>query len=105
LSYDVGDDLRTDIVNNIEGEEDDRLMCFATTSSDHALKWAYSRGVRYKGDTLYVYEVEPSDPQVDVKMHRPGIEQKITSVRAARERVTRLVKRIAVADYPDAFFG
>jgi len=52
-----------------------------------------------------VYEVELSDPQVDVNMHRPGIEQEITSVMAGRGYVTRLVTRMAVADYPDAFFG
>jgi hypothetical protein len=105
LRYDVGDELRTDVVNNIEGEEDGRLMCFATTSADAALQWAYSRGIRFRTPTLYVYEVEMFDPRVDVNMHRPGIDQEITSVMAPRGRVIGLVTEIAVADYPDALFG
>jgi hypothetical protein len=44
------------------GDEDDRLMCFASTSAEEALRWAYQRGLRHGGDTLYVYEVEMNDP-------------------------------------------
>ena len=103
--YDVDELLLTDVVCNIEGEEDDRQMCFATISMEAALDWAYRRGIRHGGDMLYVYEVEMEDPQVDINMHAQGVDQAITSVMSPRGRVVRLAHQVAKADYPHAFFG
>lgn len=97
--YEVGDLLLTDIINNIPGEEDPRQMCFATTSRAEALDWAYRRGLRHGGDTLYVYEVEVESPEVDVNMHRPGSDGPITSVMSARAQVVRIVESVPVEDY------
>lgn len=105
MFYEPGDLLLTDIVSNVEGDEDDRQMCFATTSQEDALHWPYHRGIRHGGDLLYVYEVELLDPQVDVNMHRPGALEHITSVMSSQGRVIRLVQALAKADYPGAFFG
>src|SRR5690606_7191765 len=79
LRYQPGDHLRVDVVNNMPGEEDDRLVCFATTSIDDALDWAYQRGIRWRGDVLYVYEVDLVDPEIDVNMHSRGAVEEITS--------------------------
>jgi hypothetical protein len=103
--YAPGERLLTDVVSNIEGEEDDRQMCFATTCLEHALHWAYQRGICHGGDTLYVYEVEMSDPEVDVNMHRAGTLEPITSAMSARGRVIRLVRRVPEAEHPDRVFG
>lgn len=103
--YAAGELLLTDVVNNIEGEEDDRQMCFATTTIEQALDWAYRRGLRHGGDHLYAYQVEMLEPQVDVNMHGQGTEPPITSVMSPRGRVVRVARQIAVAEYPDAFFG
>ncbi len=103
--YQPDDFLPTDVISNIEGEEDDRQVCFATTCLKDALDWAYRRGIRHGGDMLYVYEVEMVDPQVDVNMHPPGSSEPVRSVMSSRGRVSRLVHEVAVADYPDAFFG
>ena len=97
--------MLTDVVSNLEGEEDDRQMCFATTSQEVAVDWAYSRGVRHGGETLYVYEVEMTDPQVDVNAHRPGTDGEITSVISERGIVIRVVQAVPKAEYPGAFFG
>jgi hypothetical protein len=106
LRYQPGDQLRVDVVNNMPGEEDDRLMCFATTSLEDALKWAYRRGLRWGGDMLYVYEVDLVDPEVDVNMHRPEVLQEPTSsVMSPKGSVVRLAHQLAVADYPHADFG
>lgn len=106
LHYEPGDFLRTDLVSTMEGAEDDRQMCFATTVEEHALDWAYRRGIRYGGDTLYVYEVEMFDPQVDVNMHSSAsTPADVTSVMSERGRVIRLVRAVKKAEYPDAFFG
>jgi hypothetical protein len=103
--YRPGDLLHVDVVNNLPGEKDDRLMCFATTSSEDALKWAYRRGLAQGGDMLYVYEVELVDPEVDVNMHRPGVAEETTSVMSPKGTVVRLAHQLAVADYSQADFG
>ncbi len=103
--YRPGEFLLTDVVSNMEGEEDDRQMCFATTDLDDALHWAYWRGIRHGGDMLYVYEVEMFDPEVDVNMHGSGSPELITSVMTSRARVIRLFHQVAVADYEGAVFG
>lgn len=105
LRYEPGDLLRVDVVDDMPGEENDRLMCFATTSLDGALDWAYRRGLRWGGDTLYVYEVDLVDPEVDVNMHRPGVLEELTSVMSPEGTVVRLAHQLAVADYPHAVFG
>lgn len=102
--YEPGECLLTDVVNSIEGEEDDRQMCFATTSREQALDWAYQRGIRHGGDMLYVYEVELTEPEVDVNMHQPGSGAPITSVMSACGRVIRVVDILDKADYPEAFW-
>jgi hypothetical protein len=106
--YKPGDLLLTDIVNNQPGEEDDRLMCFATTSEEDALRWAYQRGIE-KGPVLYVYEVEMADPQVDVNMYSPRApvyeDELVTSVMSHEGRVVSVVREVPVAEYPDAWFG
>lgn len=106
--YESGDLLLTDVVNNQPGEEDDRLMCFATTSEDDALRWAYQRGIN-KGPVLYVYEVAMLDPQVDVNMYpqrAPLLEdQVVTSVMSHEGTVLRLVRAVPLSDYDDAWFG
>lgn len=103
--YAAGELLLTDLVNNTESAEDNRQMCFATTMIEQALDWAYRRGLRHGGDLLYVYEVEMLEPQVDVNMHQQGTEPPVTSVMSPRGRVVRVAHHVAVADYPDAFFG
>lgn len=97
--YGIGDLLLTDVVNNQLGEEDDRLMCFASTSIEIALRWAHTRGVRHGGDSLFVYEVELIDPEVDVNAHRPGVEQPISSVMSPCGQVLRLAHSIPVSQY------
>lgn len=104
-TYAVGAMLLTDVVNNLEGEEDDRQMCFATTSVEQALDWAYRRGIRHGGAALYVYEVEMLEPVVDVNVHRPGISQDITSVMSPRGRVVRLAQELSVAKYRNALWS
>src|SRR5205823_1624045 len=101
--YESGESLPTDVVNNMEGEEDDRQMCFASTRPEDALGWAYQRGIG-RGDTLYVYEVDMLDPEVDVNAHPPGSDDPITSVMSSRGRVVRIAQQVALADYPDAVF-
>ena len=103
--YEVGECLITGVVNNIEGEEDDRQMCFATTSMDEALDWAYRRGIRHGGRTLYVYEIEMADPQVDVNAHPPGTDGPITSVMSPCGRVLAVANEVALEDYPHTTFG
>lgn len=105
LFYRRGDLLRVDVVNTYPGEEDHRLRCFATTSIADALDWAYRRGLRWGGDTLYVYEVDLVDPEVDVNMHQPGTSEELTSVMSPRGTVVRCVQKVAIADYPHAIFG
>lgn len=102
--YEFGEWLLTDVVNNIENEEDERRMCFATTSREDALRWAYQRGIRHGGDWLYVYEDEMIEPEVDVNMHRPGSDEPITSVMSRRGRVHRIVQVVRKRDYPGAFW-
>ncbi len=80
-------------------------MCFATTSRDQALDWAYGRGIRHGGDRLYVYEIEMTEPEVDVNMHRPEAEGPITSVMSRCGRVIRVIQVLAKSDYPNAYFG
>ena len=100
--------LLTDVVNNQPGEEDDRLMCFATTSEDDALGRAYQRGID-KGSILYVYEVEMADPEIDVNMYPPrgpvDDSEHVTSVMSHQGRVMRVVREVPVVEYPDAWFG
>lgn len=84
---------------------DTRLVCFATTSLDDALDWAYRRGLRWGGRTLFVYEVSLVDPEVDVNMHRPGAVEELTSVMSPEGTVVRLTRQVEVADYPYASFG
>jgi hypothetical protein len=103
--YAVGDYLLTDVVSNMEGEEDDRQMCFATVSEEEALAWAYRRGIRHGGDTLFVYEVEMDDPEVDTNAHGQRTWETVTSVMAPRGRVMAARRAVAVADYPYAWFG
>ncbi|NYI99950.1 hypothetical protein HNR19_000649 [Nocardioides thalensis] len=103
--YEQGDHLLTDVVSTMPGEEDDRRMCFATVSLDEALDWAYRRGIRHGGDTLYVYEVEMEDPQVDVNAHPLGSEGPVTSVMSPRGRVVRVAHEVPVTEYPHAFLG
>jgi len=103
--YEEGELLLTDVVCNIEGEEDDRQMCYATTSIDNALDWAYRRGLRHGGDVLYVYEVDMAEPEVDVNMHRPGVDEPITSVMSPQGRVVRVAHQVRVSEYPHAIFG
>lgn len=103
--YEEGELLLTDVVCNIEGEEDDRQMCFATTSLDHALDWAYRRGLRHGGDVLYVYEVDMVEPEVDINMHRPGGDERKTSVMSSRGHVIRVADQVRVTEYPRAIFG
>ena len=103
--YKPGETLLTGVVNNIPGEEDDRQMCFATTSLDDALHWAYSRGIRYGGETLYVYEVEMVDAEPDVNMHGPDPTGPYTSVMSSKGTVVRLFHQVPLADYPHAHFG
>jgi hypothetical protein len=103
--YAAGELLLTDVVNNMEGEEDDRQMCFATTTIEQALDWAYRRGLRHGGDLLYVYEVEMLEPQVDVNMHGQGTEPPITSVMSPSGCVVRVAHQVAVADHPGGLFG
>jgi len=79
-AYQPGDLLPTDAVSNMEGEEYDRQRCYATTSLEQALDWAYRRGLRRGGRTLCVYEVEMLDPEVDINAHPPGVDQELTSV-------------------------
>lgn len=74
--YEIGEALLTGIVS----DEDLRLMCWATTSLENALDWACRRGMRSGGDTLYVYDVDLVDPEVDTNMHRPGSDGPISSV-------------------------
>lgn len=103
--YEPGDLLLTDVINTMPGEEDERLMCFAIVSLEHALDWAYRRGIRHGGEIIYVYEVEMDNPKVDVNMHRPGAEGPVTSVMSPKGRVVKVAVEIPVADYPHAFFG
>jgi hypothetical protein len=108
--YEVGELLLTDIVSGAPGEEDDRQMCFATVSLDEALDWAYRRGIRHGGDTLYVYEIEMDDPQVDVNMHghgdyTRGTGPSLTSVMSHRGRILRLAHEIPVAEYTKKMLG
>lgn len=103
-AYEPGECLLTDVVNNLQGEEDDRRMCFATTSREQALDWAYQRGIRHGGDNLYVYEVEMIEPEVDVNMHRPEASDSITSVMSRCGRVIRLVQVLPKSGYPNAFW-
>lgn len=101
LRYEPGDRLRTDVINSMDGEEDDRQRCFATVCSEHALDWANRRGIRHGGDTLYVYEVEMVDPEVDVNMHRPGTDGPISSVMAEYGYVVRIAVQLPVAEHPE----
>ena len=55
-------------------------MCFATTIFDHALHWAYQRGLSHGGDMLYVYEVELDEPQADINYVSLGADGLPTSV-------------------------
>ena len=103
--YLPGESLLTDVVNSMEGEEDDRQMCFATVSREQALRWAYQRGIRHGGDELHIYEVEMLAPQVDINMHRPGSDGPVTSVMSPCGTVVRLVEVVNKAQYPDAFLG
>jgi hypothetical protein len=106
--YKPRDLLLTDVVNNQPGEEDDRPVCFATTSETDALRWAYQRGIE-KGPILYVYEVEMTHPKVDVNMYPPGApvddDELVTSVMSHEGRVVCVVREVPVTDYPDAWFG
>ena len=103
--YAIGELLLTDVVSTMPGEEDDRQMCFAVTRIDHALDWAYRRGIRHGGETLLVYEVEMDEPQVDINMHRRGMEEPITSIMSSVGRVVGIERQVLVADYPHAFMG
>lgn len=77
----------------MEGAEDNRLRCFATTSERSAFSWAARRSVD-RGDLLFVYEVEVFDPEVDVNMHgKMGgvrLDDEINSVMAQRAVVVRI---------------
>lgn len=105
FAYQVGQPLITDVVNNMEGEEDLRQMCFATICMEEALDWADRRGIVHGGDQLYVYEVHMTDAEVDINMHLPGSAPPITSVMSPLGTVLRLAKRVAVDEYPNATFG
>jgi hypothetical protein len=74
------------------------MLCFATTSQDDALDWAYRGGIRHGGDTLFVYEVEMENPQVDVNMHSPGSLEVITSVMSHRGLVVAVALAVPTAD-------
>jgi hypothetical protein len=93
--------LRTDEVDNNPGIEDDRQRCWATTSWDSALQWALQRKY-WMSDTLYIYEVELDDPEVDVNIHRVRINgEAIDSVMAPSGRVIRLVHQQPASDHSD----
>ncbi len=84
--YLPGEELLTDVVSNLDGEEDERQMRFATTSEEQALKWAHGRGIPHGGDTLNVYELDMRSPAVDGNARRQGVPQDITSVMSPHER-------------------
>ncbi|WP_110208584.1 hypothetical protein [Nocardioides daejeonensis] len=98
--YDFG------LVNNQDGERDDRVMFWATTDIAAALDWAYRKG-RFALDNpgsftrLYVWQVELDDPEVDVNMHNRWNTEpdEITNVMARAGRFQRLVKDIPVSEY------
>lgn len=94
--YEPGDPLLTDILSY----EDRRLVCFATTRKDAALDWACRRGVRHGGDTLFVYEVEMVDPDVDTNMHMPGSDDELASVMSHHGVVLSVAEAIPTSDCP-----
>jgi hypothetical protein len=105
--YALGDLLVTDVVNNQPGEEDERQMCFACIDIEIALDWAYSRGIG-KGPTLYVYEIDMLDPQVDVNVHSRadyGSGDAITSVMSTRGTVREVVRIVTLKDFDRTPFG
>lgn len=83
-------------VNPSEG--DNRLMVWATTDPDAALRWAF---IRYepKGETLYAYEVTLADPEVDINHHRAWEVGPFTSVMARSGSVLRLVREVLAAEF------
>lgn len=87
-----GASLHADSVDPSAG--DDREMVWATTDVDAALDWA-KRRYPLSGDTLYVYEVELTDPEIDTNHHREGEAGVVNSVMAPAGVVTRLVKSVA----------
>lgn len=102
--YDIGDELHTDVVSNIEGAEGHRLRCFVTTSERVAFSWAARRGLN-RGDVLYVHEVDVFEPEVDVNMdgqlggaRHDDVE--IDSVMALRA----VVRRLHATASPTAFY-
>ena len=89
--------MATDIV----GYDDDRQMCWATTSLDAALQWALQRG-RHIGPILYVYEVALDDVLVDINVHRVGTLEDLTSVMSPHGRVVALVGQMHESEHPNA---
>lgn len=83
----IGAELATGTVDPAFG--DHRQMAWAYTDEAQALKRARSTSSSY-GSTLYVYEVELDDPEVDTNVHRPGYTGPVTSVMAPSGRVIRL---------------
>lgn len=69
------------------------MMTWAATTPDDAEKWARARN-RWNDKTLYVYEVELEDPELDPNYHATGL----SSVMASSGRVLRLVRRIERPD-------
>ncbi|GAA1150736.1 hypothetical protein [Nocardioides aquiterrae] len=84
----VGTALRPDTVNPSDG--DDRRMVWATTDPKAALEWARLR-YPLSGDTLFVYEVDLVDPEVDTNHHRDWETGPFVSVMAPAGTVTSLV--------------
>lgn len=103
--YPIGDYLRTGTVGEDPDPEytDLRQMCFATTSREVALDWACRRNLSDKNrDTLFVFVVELTEPEVDTNMHGrmsfPGRDEEITCVMSPRGRVVDVAETIATAD-------
>lgn len=92
----IGDALKVGTINPKGG--DNRCVTWATTDYERALYWARKRNTS-ADSTLYVYEVELDDPEVDVNVHH-GTREAITSVMAASGRVVRLV---SASPAPGAF--
>jgi hypothetical protein len=72
-AYDEGQTIPTDVVHpeaDHTGAVDDRQMSWATTSEEMAFAYACGNGLHLaERETLYVYEVEMTDPEVDINVH------------------------------------
>jgi hypothetical protein len=89
------------LVTDTVSHDDDRKMCWATTSIESALQWALQRG-RNVGPILYVYEVALCDVIVDINVHQTGTEEELTSVMSPLGRVVVVAAQMHEAEHPDA---